>query len=168
MESGATAIVGPKSVYMSDIVASLCNELNIPHIALYHRTREISKNPYHKFTRNIFPDSTLISRSLVDVVKSYGWKKFAIIYDSDESLIRLNGVLQMFPIGFKLVNIYKFPTNKDNMKVILKEMSKNFINRVIIDCSLENIAEIIRQGAEVKMMTDYMVCGVKDLWYTTE
>ena len=151
------AIVGPKSIYVSHIVASLCNELNIPHIVTYHRTREISKNPYHKYTRNIFPDSTLLSKSLVDVVKHYGWERFAIIYDSDESLIRLNGVLQMFPIGYKSVNIYKFPKNKDDIKIILKKISKNFENRVIIDCNLENIAEIFRKGNDVNVMTEYMV-----------
>lgn len=157
VESGAVAIVGPKSIYISDVVASLCNELNIPHIVSYHRTREIKKNPYHKFTRNIFPDSTLLSRSLVDVIKSYGWSRFAIIYDSDESLIRLNGVLQMFPIGYKSVNIYKFPKNKDDIKIILKEISKSSENRIIVDCNLENFAEIIKKGAEVNVMTDYMV-----------
>lgn len=157
VESGAVAIVGPKSIYISDIVASLCNELNIPHLVSYHRTREISKNPYHKYTRNIHPDSNLLSKSLVDVVKNLGWNRFAIIYDSDESLIRLNGVLQMFPIGFKAINIYKFPKNKDDIRIILKEISKSFESRVIIDCGLENIAEIIKKGAEVNVMTEYMV-----------
>lgn len=151
------AIIGPKSIYLSDVVASLCNELNIPHLVSYHRTREIYKNPYHKYTRNIFPDAALLSNSLVDVIQNYGWKRFAIIYDSDESLIRLNGVLQMYPIGFKAVNIYKFPTNKDDIKIILKEISKSFENHIIIDCSLENIAEIIRKGTEVNVMTEYMV-----------
>lgn len=93
----------------------------------------------------------------MDVVKNFGWTRFAIIYDSDESLIRLNGVLQLFPIGFKSVNIYKFPKSKDIVKIIFKEISRNFENRVIIDCSLENTAEIVKQGAEMNMMTEYMV-----------
>lgn len=158
VESGAVAIVGPKSIYISDVVASLCNELNIPHLVNYHRTRQISKNPYHKYTRNVFPDAALLAKSLVDVITSYGWQSFAIIYDSDESLIRLNGVLQMFSFGYKAVNIYKFPKNKDDIKIILKEISKSFENRIIVDCSLENIAEIIRKGTEVNVMTEYMVC----------
>lgn len=169
VESGAVAIIGPKSIYISDVVASLCNELNIPHLVSYHRTREIYKNPYHKYTRNIFPDATVLSRSLVDVVQNYGWSKFAMIYDSDESLIRLNGVLQMFPIGYKSVNIYRFPKNTDEIKIILKEISKSFENNIIIDCNLENIAEIIRKGTEVNMMTEYMVWQVtikNRLWYT--
>lgn len=156
VESGAVAIVGPKSAYISDVVASICNELNIPHLVSYHRTPEINKNPYHKFTRNIFPDTTLLSKALVDVVRNYDWKKFAIIYDSDESLIRLDGVLQMFPTGYRAVTVYKFP-GKSNIKLMLKEISKSLENRIIVDCSIENIAEIIKQGMDVKMMTEYMV-----------
>lgn len=100
----------------------------------------------------------------MEVLKNFAWKRFAIIYDSDESLIRLNGVIQMFPFGFKLVNIYKFPKNKNDMKVILKQISRSYEQRIIIDCSLENIAEIIRQGAEVKMMTEYMVWWYMEIY----
>lgn len=157
VDSGAVAIIGPKSIYMSDIVASLCNELNIPHIVIYHRTREISKNKYHKFTRNIFPDSKLLSKSLADVVKNNDWERFTIIYDSPESLIRLNGVLQMVPFGYKHAKIYKFPKDKSDMSVILKQISRCYEQRIIIDCSLENTAEILRQGIKFNMTTEYMV-----------
>lgn len=152
VESGAVAIVGPKSAYISDVVASICNELNIPHLV-----------SYHKFTRNIFPDTTLLSKALVDVVRNYDWKKFAIIYDSDESLIRLDGVLQMFPTGYRAVTVYKFP-GKSNIKLMLKEISKSLENRIIVDCSIENIAEIIKQGMDVKMMTEYMVRYSRISW----
>lgn len=156
VESGAVAIFGPKSIYVSDVVASICNELNVPHLVSFHRTPEINKNPYHKFTRNIFPDTTLLSKALVDIIRNYDWKKFAIIYDSDESLIRLDGILQMFPSGYKAVTVYKYP-GKQNIKTMLKEISKSLEYRIIIDCSLEHIAEVIRQGYEVNMMTEYMV-----------
>lgn len=157
MDSGAVAIIGPNAIFMCDIVASLCNELNIPHIATYQRTREIKKNLYHKFTRNISPDTALLSQSLVDVVENFGWKRYAIIYDSNESLIRLNGVLQINPFNYQRANIYKFPKDKSDLPVILKQILKSFEHQVIIDCSLENIAEIIRQGLKLKMMTEYMV-----------
>lgn len=157
VDSGAVAIIGPKLIYMSDIAASLCNELNIPHITTFHRTREIRKNPYHKFTRNIYPDAKLLAKSLVDAIKNFKWKRFAIIYDSDESLIRLNGVLQMFPFGYKMANLYKFSRDKSDAKVILKRIAKSYERNVIIDCSLENIAEIIRQGVAVNLTHEYMV-----------
>lgn len=156
VESGAVAIVGPKSIYISDVVASICNELNIPHLVSYHHTPEISKNPYHKFTRNIFPDTSLLSDALVDLVTNYDWRKFAIVYDSDESLIRLNGILQMFPIGQKAVTVYKFP-GINMINRMLKAISKTFENRIVVDCSVENMNEIIKQAIDANMMTEYMV-----------
>lgn len=30
-------------------------------------------------------------------------------------------------------------------------------NRIIIDCNIENVAEIVKQGLDVKMMDEYMV-----------
>lgn len=160
VDSGAVAIFGPKSIYVSDVVASICNELNVPHLVSYHRTPEISKNPFHKFTRNIYPDTSLLSDALVDVVRNYEWKKFAIIYDSDESLIRLNGILQMFQSGYKAVTVYKFP-GKNRIKHMLKEIAKTMENRLIVDCSIENIAEIVKQGLDVRMMDVYLVIKKK-------
>lgn len=160
VESGAVAIVGPKSIYVSDVVASICNELNIPHLVSYHRVPEINKNPYHKFTRNIYPDTTLLSNALVDVIQNYGWKKFGIIYDSDESLIRLNGILQMFQSGYKAVTVYKFP-GKSTVTNMLKNIAKTMENRIIVDCSIENVAEIVIKGLNVSMMNEYMVFARK-------
>lgn len=156
VDSGAVAIIGPKSSYIADVVASICNELNVPHLVSYHRTPEINKNPYHSFTRNIHPDTTLLSNALVDLVRNYGWKRFAIIYDSDEGLIRLNGVLQMFQVGHKMVSVYKFP-GKNMIRHLLKEISKSLENGVVVDCSIENVAEIVKQGMSVRMMDEYMV-----------
>lgn len=158
VESGAVAIVGPKSIYISDVIASICNELNIPHIVSHHRIPEPNVSPFHKFTRNIYPDIGLLSNALVDIVQNYEWKKFAVIYDTDESLLRLNDVLQMFGIGYKQVTVYKYP-GKEMARSFLKDIAKTMENRIIIDCSIENSMEIIKQGLEVRMMDEYMVCN---------
>lgn len=157
VESGAVAIIGPKSVYISDVVASICNELNVPHIVSHNRVPDINQNFYHKFTRNVFPDTNFLSNALVDVIRNYEWKKFGVIYDSDDSLIRLNDALQMFQSGYKAVTIHKFP-GKELAKPFLKDIAKTMQNRIIIDCSIENTIEIIKQGLQVKMMGEYMVC----------
>lgn len=155
VEAGAVAIVGPKSFHVADVVASICNELNVPHLVSYQRASDINANVYHQFTRNIAPDPTLLSDALVDVVEKFDWPKFAVIYDSDESLVRLNGILQMFQSGYKAVTIYKYP-GKDMVKQMLKDIDKSIEHRVIIDCSNENIAEILKQGLNMGKQ-EYMV-----------
>lgn len=159
VSSGAVVIVGPKSPNIADIVASICNEMNIPHLVSYHRTPDIRKNPYHMFTRNISPDINLLSNALVDVIRNYEWKRFAIIYDSEEGLIRLNGILQMFPVAPKSISIYKL-TNKQMIQNLLKEISKSMDNRIIINCSVENIAEIFKHGLNLKITDEYMVRNI--------
>lgn len=157
IDSGAVAIIGPKSIYISDVVGSICNQLNVPHIISVNSETNYRKSVQYKFTRNIYPDSMIVSSALTHVIQHFEWKKFGIIYDSDESLIRLNDVLQIFQTGVKSVSVHKFP-DKDLVKPFLKDISKTMQNRIIIDCSIENTIEIIRQGLDVRMMGEYMVC----------
>lgn len=156
IENDAVAIIGPKSLYVSDVVASICHELNIPHIVSHQVLPVFKKKRYHGFTRNIFPDTKLLSGALLDILKNFEWKKFAIIYDNKESLIRLNGIIQMLPAGNRAVTVYKLP-GKGYVKSILKIIQKSHLDRVIVDCNVENTMEIMKQGLEINMMDEYMV-----------
>lgn len=159
IDSGAVAIIGPKSIYISDIVASICNQLSIPHIVSVNTVADYRKNAQHKFTRNIYPDSLILSTAITDVIRDFEWRKFGIIYDSDESLIRLNDVMQLFPNGYRANSVHKFP-GKDMVKPFLKNIAKTMQTRIIIDCSVENAIEIIQQGLDVRMMGEYMVSSI--------
>lgn len=156
IENNAVAIIGPKSLHVSDVVASICHVLNIPHIVSHQISPEFKKKHFHGFTRNIFPDTKLMSGALLDILTNFQWKKFAIIYDSKDSLIRLNGVIQMLPAGHRAVTVYKLP-GKGYVKTFLKIIQKSHLNRVIVDCNVENTLEIIKQGLDIKMMNEYMV-----------
>lgn len=156
IESGAVAIVGPKSIYIADIVASICNQLNVPHIVSVNSVADYRKNVQHKFTRNIYPDSMVFSSAITEAIRNFEWRKFGIIYDSDDSLIRLNDALQLYQTGYKAVSVHRFP-GTDMVKPFLKDIARTMQNRIIIDCSIENTIEIIKQGLEVKMMGEYMV-----------
>lgn len=156
IDSGAVAIIGPKSIYISDVVASICNELSIPHIVSVNSVADYRKNAQHKLTRNIYPDSMTLSAVITDVIRNFEWRAFGIIYDSDESLIRLNDALQLYQTGYKANSVHKFP-GKEMVKPFLKNIAKTMQTRIIIDCSMENTIEIIRQGLDVRMMGEYMV-----------
>lgn len=160
--SGAAAIVGPKSTYISDVVASICNQLNVPHIVSVNRVADYRKNAQHKFTRNIYPDSVTLSAAITQVIGNFEWQKFGIIYDSDESLIRLNDALQLGPTGYKAMTVHRYP-GADMLKPFLKDIARTMQSRIIIDCSIENTIEIIKQGLEVRMMGEYMVHTSKTL-----
>lgn len=93
-------------------------------------------------------------------MKSFQWKKFAIIYDSDESLVRLQ---EIFPLSTELqynkqsMKYYRIPKDHNDYKPLLKDISKSGVNQVMLDCSPESIRSILRQSSAVGMMNEYVV-----------
>lgn len=44
---------------------------------------------------NNFPHPAILSQAYLDFIRVWNWKRFTILYDNDESLIRLNEVLKL-------------------------------------------------------------------------
>lgn len=93
------------------------------------------------------------ARAIAIFVNNYGWNEFSIIYDSSDSIARLQYVLQL---GLK-VNVYRLPKYSLDYKPILKEISRIGHNRIILDCKCENIETILTFAAEVNLKFDYVV-----------
>lgn len=146
------------------MVASICKKLQIPHFAaVWQPTDKDSFNGTDSFTRNLFPQSKRYSEAIHEIVKSFQWNKFAIVYDSDDSLVRLQ---EIFPISSEIqytthkqsIRYYRIPANSDDYKPLLKDISKSGVNQVMLDCTLENTYSLLKQSAPVGMMNEYMVC----------
>lgn len=162
-QNGVAAVFGTNTPYTSEVVASVCSDLGLPHFTAYWQTPENSGNPNNKFTRNLFPSTDALARALGDVVMNYGWTGFAVIYDSIDSLTRLQYVLQL---RLK-VAVYRLPTDSD-FKPILKEIAKSGESRIIIDCSIENTMEVLRKASEVNLKEEYVVGSLfVEFFFTT-
>lgn len=150
-QNGIAAVFGPNKPYISEVVASVCNDLGLPHFTAYWQAPENSGNPNHRLTRNMYPDTDAMARALGDVVMNYGWTGFALIYDSIDSLTRLQYVLQL---RLK-VAVYRLP--ESDFKPILKEIAKSGETRIIIDCSIENTMEVLLKATELNLKEEYVV-----------
>lgn len=73
------AFIGPTSLSVKEYVKSTAGTLNIPHFSTDLEIHE-RRAPY---TLSMFPDLELLSRAYRDIVEDKKWKKFAVIYDSD-------------------------------------------------------------------------------------
>lgn len=144
------------------MVASISKKLQIPHFAaVWQPTDKDSFNGTESFTRNLFPQSKRYSEAIYEIVRSFQWKKFAIVYDSDDSLVRLQ---EIFPISSELqytthkqsMKYYRLPMDSD-YKRMLKDISKSGVNQVMIDCTLDNTYSLLKQSASVGMMNEYVV-----------
>jgi Receptor family ligand binding region len=96
-ELGAVAIVGPGSFETSGVVESIADKLEIPHLTYHYKPKQINwkKNFVPKMTLNFYPDAEALAKAFMSVFQDYDWKKYAIVYENDENLIKLKDILQV-------------------------------------------------------------------------
>lgn len=111
-------------------------------------------------------------------MKSWGWKSFTIIYETNEGLVRLQELLKAygssdFPItvrqltdtgdyryadSIEIVNEMKLNINTWISVVpspLLKQIKNSAEAHIILDCSIEKIYEVLKQAQQIGMMSDY-------------
>lgn len=148
--------------FIVGVVASVCKQLNIPHFVAFWQPIDIGNfNSTDSYTRNLFPHSKLYAQSLLEIVKSFRWKNFAAIYESDDTLMKLQNTFSMNTgpnmISKQTITYYKLPADSNDYKPILKDISKSGINQVMIDCSLSKTYAVLSQSVDVNMMSEYVV-----------
>lgn len=134
-------------------MATICNDLGIPHFTSVWQISESGGNPHKKFTRNMFPMADKYARAIGSFVHNYGWNSFAIVYDSSDGLARLQYILQL---GAK-AKVYRLPADSEDFKPVLKEISRSGETRIIIDCKYKNIIKVLQIASEVNLKEEYVV-----------
>lgn len=139
----------------SAVVASMCNEFGIPHLA-GHWCPELPnyKRPFRRYTRNFFPNANYFSRALADLLVDYTWSTFTIIYEDDYSLMRLHDILQIHDTDSNPIIVRKLDEG-DDYHPLLKEVASYGESRIILDCSVDRVLDILRQAITVKMLEEY-------------
>lgn len=78
------------------------------------------------------------------------------MYEDEESLIRLQEVMK-FPQTYEGVQITfkQLDSLSDDYRPMLKEIRKSGESKIVLDCTFEKIAEVLRQANEIEMINDY-------------
>ncbi len=114
--SGLVALFGPQAPQNAGHIQSLSEALHIPHIEtrwrivpstvlLYYRVKIIRNRNRNNFARwdyslekkefsmNLHPHPSIVGKAFADLIREMNWKSFIIIYEDEESLIRLQVVV---------------------------------------------------------------------------
>lgn len=103
--NGLAAIFGPTSLKASAIAESISRQFEIPHM----QTNWAPKSNYKEGTvLNIHPDPILLSEGLAILVRHMNWRSYSILYENEDSLIRLQEVLKI--------------TQMDSIPVLVKQL----------------------------------------------
>nr|CAD7601759.1 unnamed protein product [Timema genevievae] len=151
MEVGVTAVFGPESDRSKGIVRSICDTLEIPNLQTNWRGSLKLDAPCQL---NMHPDPDAIALALVDVLKFLSWKSFAIVYESNEGLMRLQEVFKSRDKLSAKISVYQLSMDGDH-RSLFKDIHDSTQTHILLDCATDNIMNILRQAKEVDMFGDY-------------
>eukprot|EP00057_Strongylocentrotus_purpuratus_P014629 XP_011669103.1 PREDICTED: glutamate receptor ionotropic, kainate 2 [Strongylocentrotus purpuratus] len=148
--NGIAAVVGPTSIDGALAVRSVCNSVDVPHV---DTRRQFGGVEPLSNTISLYPHARYISSLMVDIVKHYKWKKVTVMYDEDEALERLQGVLELSSsMGIQL-KVERMVGS--NHKALLKRIKTSGANHIVIDCRRETLPILLEQMLELQMLRSY-------------
>ncbi|KAL9925587.1 glutamate receptor ionotropic, kainate 2 isoform X1 [Glossina fuscipes] len=161
-EEGVIAIISPVSGG-SDIIASIANTLDIPHLEYdWSPSEALDKKQHMAMTLNVHPDNLDLTRGLADIVQSFGWRSYTIAYESYTELQQLQDILQIGERNSNPTTMFQLADDFD-YKPMLKSIKMSTDNCLILHCSTEKIVEVLKQAKELKMLGEYQSIFIPNL-----
>ncbi|XP_043939770.1 glutamate receptor ionotropic, kainate 3 [Protopterus annectens] len=150
---GVVAIFGPSHSSSSNIVQSICNALEVPHVQVRWKHHPMdNKDSYYA---SFYPDYSSLSHAILDLVHFLKWKTATVVYDDNTGLIRLQELI-MAPSRYSIrLKIRQLPIDAEDIRPLLKEMKRSREFRIIFDCPHTMVAHILKQSIAMGMMTEY-------------
>lgn len=95
----------------------------------------------------MYPDPTVIAQMVTDLVVAAEWTSFTILYETPEFLPRMSNLIGLYDPKGDVVTVKRIDVGLPikNYRAVLREVkiSSNFC--IIIECSIENLNEILKQ-----------------------
>ncbi|KAF5306561.1 hypothetical protein FQR65_LT07288 [Abscondita terminalis] len=134
-------------------------KLEIPHI-------QTSWQPSTNFppivSLNFYPSATILSEGFATILKHMNWKSYAIIYQRDEALIRLQGILKIPETNDNPVTVRQLHESGD-YRPMFKLLKFSGITKLILDCETDDIIDVLAQANEVGLLnypTSYLLTSL--------
>ncbi|XP_053396125.1 glutamate receptor ionotropic, kainate 2-like isoform X3 [Mercenaria mercenaria] len=148
---GIAAVFGPVSEISRAHVQSLCNAFEIPHIQAVWDSRV----PREYFSISVYPDHEVLGRSFADLIKHWEWKSFTVIYEDGESLVRLQKLLETARGEEYKMTIRMLEVHQNTFTSMLKELKEKQEYRIVIDCHVSKIRQILDEADSLNMLSAY-------------
>lgn len=135
------AIFGPNDDSSAVHVSNICDTKEIPYIDT--RYDVFSAIPIV----NLYPDPSTLAQIVTDLVLAAEWESFTILYETPEWLPRMSNLLELYDPKGDTVTVKRIdvglPTK--NYRAVLREVKLSSDFCIIIECSIENLDEILKQ-----------------------
>nr|QZH55029.1 ionotropic glutamate receptor 7 [Achelura yunnanensis] len=139
-----------------DPVLELNDEEEIPEVEPTKETEEetnVNKTKFRNISINFYPDSNDISIAYARLLKYYNWKNFAVLYEDDFGLLRIQKILAEYT-AHSTISVFKLDPEKDNRNVF-KQLKQILENRFLLDCHVDRIAKYMSEAQALQIVNAY-------------
>lgn len=105
---------------------------------------------------NLHPNPSVIGEVLVNLVNRFEWTSFMILYENGEFLPRMSELLKLSVTNGPTITARRIDLglNPLNFRSVLRTVKLSKETRIIIECSIEKLDEILKQTQQIGLMTD--------------
>lgn len=97
---------------------------------------------------SMYADPSTIGQMIIDLLQAAQWQSFTILYETPDWLPHLSSLLELYDPKGDTVTVKRidvgWPTIK-NYRTVLREVKLSSDVCIIIECSIENLDEILKQ-----------------------
>lgn len=122
-------------------VQSICEHLQIPHIEARQTFDFIGRN---NLTINLYPQLPVVSSAIIDVIDSWGWKKFAIVYENNENIVHFKNIFNVANIKNYDIQIYQLLPDRP-YRYILQKLKHSKIQNILLYIDIDHLDQVLRQ-----------------------
>ncbi|XP_071567599.1 glutamate receptor ionotropic, kainate 2-like isoform X7 [Temnothorax nylanderi] len=148
IDNGVIGIFGPQDKSTASYVQSMCDTLDIPHIAARWDSELKRGNAI-----NLHPHPDSLSMVFQNLIEEYKWKEYAIIYDNTDGLIRINRLLKLQNLNTTFAMVFHLGSGP-NFRQAMEEVKMSGYRNLIIDCSYNILASVLEQAQQVGIMSE--------------
>ncbi|XP_076658018.1 glutamate receptor ionotropic, kainate 2 isoform X2 [Halictus rubicundus] len=146
MASGVAGIFGPQNSINSDHVQSICDTMEMPHIYARWEPDQVRGRGI-----NLYPHAETLSRIFDLLTTDFEWKSFCILYENADSLVSVHRLLER--VDKRMVFLYHLGSGP-NYRKVMREIRDAETENIVIDCSIEILAEVLTQAQQVGIMSE--------------
>lgn len=141
MQQGVSAVFGPEDPSSSIHASNICDTKEIPYIDTRYDFET------HIPVVNLYPSPESIAKLLVELVQTSGWTTFTILFESAPLIVRMAELLKLYdPKGYTVtVRRLDLGLPQNNYRPVLRSVKLSDEKCIIIESSIENLPEILKQ-----------------------
>ncbi|XP_011157526.3 glutamate receptor ionotropic, kainate 2 isoform X2 [Solenopsis invicta] len=141
-------IFGPQDKSTESYVQGMCDTLDIPHIAA-----RWDSEPKRGNVINLYPHSDTLSMFFQGLIEEYKWKQYAILYKNVDGLMRMNRLLKLPNMNTISAMVFHLGSGP-NFRPAIKAVKMSGCKNIIIDCSYDILASVLKQAQQVGIMSE--------------